>query len=220
MRWDSMYEVISFDLDGTLVSMDFVNSVWLEKIPEIYAENHQISIEKAKKYVMDEYMKVGPEAIEWYDIHYWIKKFKLDVEWKDLLMSCSNRLKLYPEVREVLERLSKKGNLIIISNAAHEFIEVEISMLSLSPYFKRIFSAVSDFGRTKKDSWIYRRVMDEMDVDGKSAIHVGDNYEFDYLAALDSGMSAYYLDRRGKIEGNHVVHNLKEFEEKLMDEIK
>jgi len=105
-----MYEVISFDLDGTLVKMDFVNHVWLERIPELYAEKYGMDVERAKKHVMDEYMKVGPEAIEWYDIHYWIDKFKLDVDWKELLMSCSSYLEMYPEVEGVLRNLSGKNS--------------------------------------------------------------------------------------------------------------
>ena len=214
-----MYEVISFDLDGTLVKMDFVNHVWLERIPELYAEKYGMDVERAKKHVMDEYMKVGPEAIEWYDIHYWIDKFKLDVDWKELLMSCSSYLEMYPEVEGVLRNLSGK-KLIIISNAAHEFIDMEISILNLSPYFDRIFSAVSDFGKTKKDEDVYKMVMEEMGVDGSDAVHVGDNLDFDYRAAKKAGMDAYYLDREGKWNGGDdidIVNNLAEFERRIKE---
>ena len=214
-----MYEVISFDLDGTLVKMDFVNHVWLERIPELYAEKYGMDVERAKKHVMDEYMKVGPEAIEWYDIHYWIDKFKLDVDWKELLMSCSSYLEMYPEVEGVLRNLSGK-KLIIISNAAHEFIDMEISILNLSPYFDRIFSAVSDFGKTKKDEDVYKMAMEEMGVDGSDAVHVGDNLDFDYRAAKKAGMDAYYLDREGKWNGGDdidIVNNLAEFERRIKE---
>jgi len=214
-----MYEVISFDLDGTLVKMDFVNHVWLERIPELYAEKYGMDVERAKKYVMDEYMKVGPEAIEWYDIHYWIDKFKLDVDWKELLMSCSSYLEMYPEVEGVLRNLSGK-KLIIISNAAHEFIDMEISILNLSPYFDRIFSAVTEFVKTKKDEDVYKKVMEEMWVDGSDAVHVGDNLDFDYRAAKKAGMDAYYLDREGKWNGGDdidIVNNLAEFERRIKE---
>jgi len=214
-----MYEVISFDLDGTLVKMDFVNHVWLERIPELYAEKYGMDVERAKKHVMDEYMKIGPEAIEWYDIHYWIDKFKLDVDWKELLMSCSSYLEMYPEVEGVLRNLSGK-KLIIISNAAHEFIDMEISILNLSPYFDRIFSAVSDFGKTKKDEDVYKMAMEEMGVDGSDAVHVGDNLDFDYRAAKKAGMDAYYLDRERKWNGGDdidIVNNLAEFERRIKE---
>ena len=205
-------EIISFDLDGTLVTTDFVDAVWLERIPELYAEKYGLDFEEAKKRVEEEYLKVGPEALEWYDIHYWIEKFKLDANWKEILLSCKNKLRLYPEVKKVLENLSENATLIITSNAAREFIEIEVEVLDLRRFFSKIFSAVSDFHKTKKDKEVYRKIMEKV---GEKFIHVGDNYEFDYIAPRQAGLVAYYLDRSGNSNGSHVVRNLIEFEEKL-----
>ncbi|RLF52777.1 MAG: HAD family hydrolase [Thermoplasmata archaeon] len=207
--------IISFDLDGTLVKMDYVDAVWLEKIPELYAEKYKLSYEDARRKVEEEYLKIGPERIEWYDIHYWIRKFKLDIDWKNLLMSCIDKLEMYPEVKEVLESLGKENELIIISNAANEFIEIEMEVLGLKKYFSHVFSAVSNFKKTKKDKEIYELVCKEMGIDKNQLIHVGDNYEFDYLAAKQAGIKAFYLDRKGNMNGSFVVRDLKEFEEKI-----
>jgi len=97
---------------------------------------------------------------------------------------------------------------------------MEISILNLSPYFDRIFSAVSDFGKTKKDEDVYKMVMEEMGVDGSDAVHVGDNLDFDYRAAKKAGMDAYYLDREGKWNGGDdidIVSNLAEFERRIKE---
>ncbi|RLF47994.1 MAG: HAD family hydrolase [Thermoplasmata archaeon] len=213
MQWNE--KIISFDLDGTLVTMDYVDAVWLEKIPQLYAEKYGISYDEAKRVVEKEYLKIGPEALEWYDIKYWIKKFDLGTSWKDILLSCKDKLKLYPEVKEVLERLSEENQLIIISNAANEFIEIEMEALGLKKYFSAIFSAVSNFGKTKKDKEVYEKVCNELGANKDKIIHVGDNYEFDYLAAKQAGIKAYYLDRKGNMNGSYVVRDLKEFEEKI-----
>ena len=213
MQWNE--KIISFDLDGTLVTMDYVDAVWLEKIPQLYAEKYGISYDEAKRVVEKEYLKIGPEALEWYDIKYWIKKFDLGTSWKDILLSCKDKLKLYPEAKEVLERLSEENQLIIISNAANEFIEIEMEALGLKKYFSAIFSAVSNFGKTKKDKEVYEKVCNELGANKDKIIHVGDNYEFDYLAAKQAGIKAYYLDRKGNMNGSYVVRDLKEFEEKI-----
>ncbi len=215
MEYANDIEKISFDLDGTLVTMDYVDAVWLEKIPELVAKKNGMQIEEAKKYVEEEYLKVGPEALEWYDINYWIKKFDLKIYWKDLLASCIDKLKLYPEVKEVLERLYRDYDLIIISNAANEFIEVELEKLELKKYFSNVFSAVSDFKKTKKDEKVYKEICKEMGIEGDKIVHVGDNYEFDYLAPKKAGINAFYLDRKGNMNGSFVVKDLKEFEEKI-----
>lgn len=208
-------KIVSFDLDGTLVTMDYVDAVWLERIPQLYAEKYSIPYDEAKRVVEKEYLKIGPEALEWYDIKYWIKKFDLGASWKDILLSCKDKLKLYPEVKEVLERLSEENQLIIISNAANEFIEIEMEALGLKKYFSAIFSAVSDFGKTKKDKEVYEKVCEKIGIDKNGIVHVGDNYEFDYLAAKQAGIKAYYLDRKGNMNGSYVVRDLKEFEEKI-----
>ena len=209
-------KIISFDLDGTLVTMDFVDAVWLEKIPQLYANKYDISFEEAKREVEKEYLKIGPEALEWYDIKYWIEKFDLKASWKEILLSCKDKLKLYPEVKEVIERLARDRQLIIISNAANEFIEIEMETLGLKKYFASIFSAVSNFGKTKKDKEVYEMVCYEMGIEKDGIVHIGDNYEFDYLAAKQAGIEAYYLDRKGNMNGSHVVKNLKEFEKKIL----
>jgi len=211
-KYMQLNEIISFDLDGTLVTTDFVDAVWLERIPELYAEKYGLNFEEAKKRVEEEYLKVGPEALEWYDIHYWIEKFKLDANWKEILLSCKNKLRLYPEVKKVLESLSENATIIITSNAAREFIVIEVQVLDLRILFSNIFSAVSDFHKTKKDKEVYRKIMEKV---GGKFIHVGDNYDFDYIAPRQAGLVAYYLDRSGNSNGSHVVRNLIEFEEKL-----
>lgn len=210
-----MIKVISFDLDGTLVTMDYVDAVWLEEIPRLYAKKYGYKFEEAKKIVEKEYLKVGPEALEWYDINYWIRKFELNVSWKEILSRCIDKLKLYPEVRKVLDRLKKNYELILISNAANEFIEIELNVLNLEKYFSHIFSAVSNFNKTKKDEEIYKKIYQDIKIEKDKMVHVGDNYEFDYLAAKKAGIKAFYLDRKENMNGNFVVKDLEEFEERI-----
>ena len=207
--------VISFDLDGTLVKMDFVDAVWLEEIPREYAKRNGMSFEEAKRYIEEEYLKIGPEAIEWYDINYWLNKFNLKMDYKEIFKKCRNKLEVYDDALKALEMM-KERNLIIISNAAIEFIEFEMNELGLKKYFSHVFSAVSHFNKTKKDSDVYRKVCKKIGIECDDLIHVGDNYEFDYIAAKNAGARAYYLDRHENENGSHVVYSLVEFAEKVM----
>ena len=55
-----------------------------------------------------------------------------------------------------------------------------------------------------------------MKVDSLNTIHVGDHYEFDYIAPKKLGIKAYYLDRNSaKPKGDFVVKNLNEFSTQL-----
>ncbi len=207
-------KTISFDLDGTLVKMDFVDAVWLEEIPKEYAKKYGMEFEEARRIVEEEYLKVGPEAIEWYDINYWLKKFGLEMDYEEIFKKCRGKLALYEDAIKALEMLDGE-HLIIISNAAMEFIEFELNELNLREYFKNIFSAVSHFGKTKKDSEVYKNVCKKIGMRCNELIHVGDNYEFDYVAARNAGVVAYYLDRHRNENNEHIIWNLVEFAERV-----
>lgn len=207
--------VISFDMDGTLVQQDYVNHVWLESIPRLYARRRGISLAEAKRLVEAEYHKVGEDNLLWYNIQYWIDAFGLRCHWRDLLSRHTHLLRLYPEVPEVLNRLRGSYQLIIVSNAAREFIQVETETLGLTDTFDHIFSAVTDFQQTKKHPLVYRRICDILQVDEKDVVHVGDSWDFDYCAPRSAGIHSYYLDREGSTDGPYVVKDLKTFARKL-----
>ena len=96
---------ISFDMDGTITDLSFVDSVWLEGIPRLYAKKSGVSFEDARTYVKREYDKVGRERLEWYDLSYWTKKFDLSIYPQEILISFQSRIKLFPEVNEVVHVL-------------------------------------------------------------------------------------------------------------------
>ncbi|MCX8012355.1 MAG: HAD family hydrolase [Desulfobacterota bacterium] len=204
------FEVISFDLDGTLVDSTYVNLVWEKGIPELYALKNNLSLEEATKKIIAEYEKVGDGSLKWYDIKYWFEFLELPGNWNNLLQKYRNKVRLFPEVREVIEVLSKKFQLIVTSNAAREFVEIEIKETGIGHYFSWVFSATSDFGQLKKTPQFYQQVCEIIRVNPLQVVHIGDHYEFDFLAPQKLGIKAYYLDRNGnKPENGFTIKNLK-----------
>ena len=145
---------------------------------------------------MKEYDKIGPEAIEWYDIHYWLRKLGLDDNWNSLLEAYRHKIILYPEVPKILQTLKKKYSLIIISNAAREFLNIELGATNITCYFSHIFSAVTDFKQTKKDITVYQQICNSLSIEPSHIIHIGDDYCFDYLIPQQIGIIAFYLNRK------------------------
>ncbi len=210
-----MAEIISFDMDGTLVDPEFTDWVWLHGIPTLYAEKANLPFEEAKHFVVEEYLKVGEGAIEWYDIKYWFGFFQLERNWKDLMHQYVDKINIYPDVNYILEGLKDKFPIILTSNAGREFIDVEMEATGLRGYFNRIFSATSDFGEVKKTAGFYQRICKIVGARPQEIVHVGDHYEFDYLVPLSLGIHAFYLDRRGEKRGEFVLQDLRELEERL-----
>ncbi len=165
---------------------------------------------------MNEYAKVGRERLEWYDLHYWIDRLDLDISPEELLCSFQHKIKIYPEVADVLEEFSGRGlRLIIVSNARREFIDLELEKTHIAHYFERVFSSTSDFGLIKKTVALYRKVCEICSVSPSEVIHVGDDPYFDFEVPSRLGISSFYLDRTGKRSGESVLHSLKELNEKL-----
>lgn len=203
---------ISFDLDNTLIDASYTTFVWEIGIPQLYAEKHGTALPEATSIVKAEYERVGDSSLEWYDISYWFYYFKLPGRWQDLMEEHRDKIRPFPEVKEVLEKLVPDYDLIIVSNAAREFVEIEMREANIERYFTRVFSTTSDFKEVKKGAHIYRQICGIIGVKPFETIHVGDHYEFDYLVPKGLGIEAYYLDRDDKRpKDDFAVRDLREF---------
>jgi putative hydrolase of the HAD superfamily len=203
-----MIRVISLDMDGTLVNSRFVDKVWMEGMPQLYAEKSGLDFPAAKEYVVGEYMKIGSDHLEWYDLKYWIDKFGLTIAKDELLELYEDEIEVYPEVEEVMDLLAEDYELVVTSNAAREFIDIELD--GLLDRFSETFSATSDFREVKKSPLLYGAVCAHMKAKPIEVLHIGDHYSYDYESALDAGLDALFLDRKGERQGSEVVGDLRE----------
>lgn len=209
-----MIKIISFDMDGTLVTSNYVEKVWLEGVPALYAERHKIGQEEARKLVYDEYMSVGTRDLRWYDLSHWLDRFDLDFERIDLLERYRDEVEFYPETEEVLALLSKKFDLVVASNGATEFVEFELG--SLKHYFREILSVTSKFKKVKDFPETFFDLCRYFDAKPEEVVHIGDHRYFDYEVPKEAGLSALYLDRDQMESGPDVVHDLREAAERVM----
>lgn len=202
------FKIISFDVEGTLVTRGFSEVIWEEAVPRLFSEKAGISVSEAKAYVMKEYGEVGEERTEWYDIKYWFNRFGL-TDYEALLNNYKHEISLYPEVPQVLETLSKNHKLIINSNSAREFLNLEVE--KIRGCFHHVFSAPSDFQQLKKATTVYQKVCDLLKVEPAEIVHIGDRWNDDFVAPRKIGIAAYYLDRAGQRSGEFIVKDLEDF---------
>ena len=201
-------EVVSFDVEGTLVTPDFSYAVWYEAIPQLYARSRGIGYKEAKQRVEEEYAKVGDQRLEWYEVGYWFNYFGLGTP-EAALRSCEERVRYYPEIFEVLEQLSRKYELVIASGSAREFLNHLLKDVKL--YFARIFSSISDYRQLKTKDF-YLEVCRELNVLPSQVVHVGDNWQFDYDNPRQVGIQAFHLDRNGQAYSGKSVENLRQLQ--------
>jgi putative hydrolase of the HAD superfamily len=101
---------------------------------------------------------------------------------------------LYPEVLEVLERLSPVFQLSVISNFDGR-LRMILEQLGVSKFFKYVFLS-SELGADKPDPEIFRRALNLIPLNPNDVLHVGDDPERDWQAGAAAGLSIFQLDRK------------------------
>jgi len=185
-------EIISFDIDGTLVDPDYNNLIWQKALPGLVAKKENIDFGLALQRVQKEYDRVGEEDNKWYDIKYWIDFFHLDIDYRILLQKYEDKIRIFPEVPNVLEQLAVKYCLICISSMPREFLKPKIK--NLKKYFRSTFSALSDYQQLKNKE-VYYKICRKLQVAPETILHVGDHEKSDYIAAKEAGLNTLLIDR-------------------------
>lgn len=106
----------------------------------------------------------------------------------------TNSISRYPEVIGILQALSEKFRLGIISNSQHLFTMPELNKFGIPPYFESIVFS-SDAKVCKPNPEIFRRLLDSMSITAADAIFVGDNMFDDIWGAKNVGMKAIWINR-------------------------
>lgn len=208
-----MIKVLSFDVDGTLVDGKFADQFWNEGVPQLYAEKEGMTFEEARGYLQGRYDEIGDCDLRWYLPEYWYNELGIDGNPRDLIKEYTCEIHVFPEVPDVLERLSEKYLLIASSNAPRMFLEESIKRLC--KYFNHTFSSTTDFGMVKKLPDFYYNLFEVLKIGPEEMAHVGDHFEFDYEVPTKAGVKSFFLDRKNKRDGVHVLKNLEEFEERV-----
>lgn len=189
-----MIRVVSFDLDGTLVTQKFGDMVWNHGIPLEFSKKYGVPFDEARRIILTEYASVGDENPLWYDIDYWVKRFGLDVSVKELLNRYEEFIELREGVIETLRDLKGRFNLILSSNASRVFVEKELSYTGLKRFFDFSFSATSDFGMVKKDARFFRKILEILNLREDEMIHIGDNKIFDFHVPASIGIRSILVE--------------------------
>jgi putative hydrolase of the HAD superfamily len=197
-------KVVSFDVEGTLVTTDFSYAIWFEMIPQRYAQRYGLDVEEAIRRIRKEYDSIGDQRLEWYDVQYWFTRFDLgraDIAMEEL----QNRVNYYPDTKDVLEKLGKRYKLSVASGSPRPFLKHLLR--DVEHKFSSIFSSTSDFKKVKTADF-YREICSRLGVEAGQIVHIGDNKQFDFLEPASVGIRAFHLDREGKSGNAAALRNL------------
>ena len=124
----------------------------------------------------------------------------------------SFNVELVPGVKEVLEPLSEKYRLGVVSNAMSEVPRQALERSDLRKHFISI-TISRDIGIRKPDPEIFRYALSNMGIESHEAVHVGDSLEEDIKGAENAGMKTIWIadgDEEIAIQPDFTIHSLRE----------
>ncbi|MEM2759707.1 MAG: HAD family hydrolase [Nitrososphaerales archaeon] len=203
----SLLKALSFDLDGTLFRKGLDDIFWNERIPSLLANKEGIPFNEAQRFLFDEYKKIGESDPRWYIPEYWFNRLDLDVPVQDVLSSVNYRDGIYEDAN-LLHEFAKDYSIIICTNNARSMLSHKIKLMDSANCISHTFSSVSDFKETVKNRHFYRQVCTHLAVRPDQVLHIGDDPIHDFEEPHAEGVNAILIDREGKSNTIHTLHDL------------
>ena len=167
-------DTVLLDLDGTLLDLNFDLHFWIEYLPSVYAEKHDISHQEAKDTIMP-MLKAEMGKLSWYCLDYWQAKFELDIV--KLKLNISHLIQVFPHVKDFLvEARANNKKLILATNAHLKTIKLKMSIVQLEGYFDGIISS-HDYGFAKQEQRFWEQLSVELNLNKKRTIFFDDSLD-------------------------------------------
>ncbi|WP_294620141.1 YjjG family noncanonical pyrimidine nucleotidase [uncultured Bacteroides sp.] len=118
---------------------------------------------------------------------------------KDALATIPTKRKLMPHAREVLEYLSSKYNLYILSNGFKELQFHKMRSSGIDGYFKKVILS-DDIGILKPWPDIFHFALSATQSELRESLMIGDSWESDIAGAAGVGMHQVFYNLSGRVD--------------------
>jgi len=198
------YRHLFFDLDNTLWDFNLnsyhalkENFVWYrldlqlfdrfyeifilhnERLWELYRQNGITKEELSGSRFELSFRETGIEGVNPVDFN------------RDYLVLMPEQTRLCDGARYVLEKLSQKYEMHIITNGFSEVQYKKLGNSNLSGFFKRVFTS-EEIKSPKPSPVIFRHALKSCNARKKESLMIGDSWEVDILGAAGIGMDQVY----------------------------
>lgn len=221
-RSGQQVEAVLFDLGGTLIKTT--------EIPRVMKEilKHR-GIERSLKEVSTAWKK-GEKGLNFRDLATLLDEFW--VQWNLRILSnlqiASNLrplaefiashwwdycdVTLYPDAKKILLLLKGRGlKMGVVTNGLQSDVDEILTKINLQNLFD-VVVVIDTLKKMKPDAEVFLFALEKLKTATSNTIFVGDEIEADYKGAERAGLTAYLIDRDGKVhdEGINKISNLED----------
>ncbi len=111
---------------------------------------------------------------------------------------------LYPDAEEVLPLLKEKRVKIgLVTNGLQSDVNEILPKVNLQDFFDTVV-VIDTLRKMKPDVEVFHYALQKLKIAHSDAIFIGDRVEDDYMGAQRAGLTAYLIDRDGKVHAEGV----------------
>lgn len=165
-------ETVLLDMDGTLLDLRFDNYFWLEVVPERYAQNRGIDIERAHE-ILGPMFAAKQGTLDWYCTDYWSRTLGLDIA--GLKHDLREHVRFLPGAERCLQVLQGSGlRTVLVTNAHHDALRVKANQTGILRYFSAAISS-HQFGVPKEHPEFWLTLEAQLRFDRERTLFVDDS---------------------------------------------
>lgn len=129
-------DTVLLDMDGTLLDLHFDSHFWLEHVPQAWAADNNVGLEKARE-VLFELMHTHTGTLNWYCVDFWSDALQIDI--MQLKDEVSHKIAYRPNAQEFLQRCQQNSNDVrLITNAHRKVLNLKIKHTRIDQYFSQL----------------------------------------------------------------------------------
>ena len=165
-------DTVLLDMDGTLLDLDFDNTLWNHRLPERYAEQKRISQDDARTHLFA-HMRENRTRLEFYCLDYWARYTQLDIV--ALHVELSHLIRYRPHAEPFLAALERGGKrLVMVTNAHRMSLSIKDARTGVVARLHRAVSS-HDFAVPKERTEFWARLGAVEPFDPERTLLIDDN---------------------------------------------
>lgn len=169
--WDSI-DTVLLDMDGTLLDLNFDLHFWMEYMPLVFANKHDLTHDEAKDKLFP-LLRAEEGKLHWYCLDYWQEKLQLDIA--ALKQDVAHLIKIHPFVLAFLAQArTHKKRIYLVTNAHRKTLQLKMRVTNLESYFDGMIVS-HDYKVAKEKQEFWHKLEAELKFDKSKSIFFDDS---------------------------------------------
>lgn len=210
------FDLILFDVDGTLLDFDLAEKNALKETLKGYGFSHSDDMLERYHYINIFYWrelekgKINKKELHYKRYEQFFKEYGIETDIDVFNIKYMKRLGeeayLLRNAKEICECLYKKVVMAIASNGSQEVQVKRIKKIGLDKYLDYFFVS-ADIGYNKPDARYFEYILEKVNVPKEKILIVGDSLTADIAGGINAGIKTCWYNPQGLKKNDDITPN-------------